>query len=297
MQNLNEKQAVIIKGVGGHYVLHRFRPFFSGIAVARGIFRKNNISPLPGDIVQYSKSGDPDIPYVIDKILPRKNQLKRPPMANLDVLLITVSTHLPAADFFLVDRLISHCILLNIEPVLLLTKIDLAENRQLILDNYLPTKLKIYELGNQKEDDLVKLKSYIKGLSVAFAGQSGAGKSTLINRIFEQEKMLIGDLSEKVGRGKQTTRHIELFPDEQSYIADTPGFQTIQFEQSELSEGAFANSYPEIKLLSGKCKFKNCTHSHEPGCAVKNATENEIYPDRLKRYYYLRDEIKKINQY
>lgn len=297
MIGLKNNQAVILKGVGGHFYLHRYHPAFEGVAVARGIFRKKDLIPLPGDIVEYSPSGDPDIPYVVDKILPRKNQLKRPPMANLDVLLITISTHLPEADLFLIDRLISYSILSDIEPVLLFTKIDLDDNKQTILDNYLPTGLKIFELGKQEDDDLHELKQYITDLYVALAGQSGAGKSTLLNRLFEQDRMITGELSDKTGRGKQTTRHIELFPFENSYIADTPGFQTIQFDQAEITEEEFANSYPEIKKLSDKCKFNNCTHRHEPGCAIKNADKTQIFPDRLQRYYYLRDEIKKINQY
>lgn len=139
MKKLNTNQAVIVKGVAGQYTLHRYQPYFEGIAVPRGIFRKDKVIPLPGDLVEYSASGDPDIPYVIEKILPRKNELKRPPMANLDILLITVSTELPVPDFYLVDRMTAYAVILNITPYLLLTKIDIDDSIvSVILDNYNP---------------------------------------------------------------------------------------------------------------------------------------------------------------
>lgn len=299
MEELKNDQAVILKGVGGHYHLHRFSPFFTGIAVPRGIFRKKNISPLPGDIVEYASSGDPDIPYVINKIMPRKNQLKRPPMVNLDILLITVSTVLPPPDFYLLDRLSAYAVMLSIKPFLLLTKMDLLDPNSLILnkifDNYNPAKFPIYQLGFHKTEELKRLKKDISGQVVAFAGQSGAGKSTLTNRLFEQELMPTGKLSKKAGRGRQKTRHIELFPYANSYVADTPGFQTINLEELDLDPNKFANSYPEIEYLSAYCRFNNCTHVHEPGCAVLNASEAEINPERLERYQFLRKEIEEYN--
>ncbi len=300
MNKLKENQAIILKGVGGQYLLHRYHPFFEGIATPRGIFRKHDISPLPGDIVEFSSSGDPDIPYVIDNILPRKNQLKRPPMTNLDVLLITLSTHLPEPDLFLIDRLLSYSEMIKIEPILLLTKTDLTDAEKLVekdlFENYQPAKYQILRFGHD-EDDLTLLKEIIKGKVVAFAGQSGVGKSTLINRLFDETKMLTGKLSEKAGRGKQTTRHIELFPYAESYVADTPGFQTVDFEQLNIKPQDFANSYPEIAKLSTQCKFNNCTHEHEPKCAVLNAERSMIHPERLKRYQVLRKEIENNNKF
>ncbi len=286
--------AIILKGVGGQYTLHRYHPFFQGIATPRGIFRKHELAPLPGDHVEFAESGDPDIPYVIEKILPRKNQLQRPPMSNLDVLLITLSTYLPEPDLYLVDRLLAHAISLKIEPVLLLTKMDLTDTERniekQILNHYLPAKIPILKFG-QENDDLELLKSEIKDKVVAFTGQSGVGKSTLINRLFGEERMQIGDLSEKAGRGKQTTRHIELFPFGQSYVADTPGFQTIDFSRLNIDPFEFADAYPEIKALAKDCKFNNCTHTHEPQCAVLNAASDQIHPERLKRYQILRKEL------
>lgn len=295
MEQLREREAVILKGVGGQYLLHRYQPEFQGLAVPRGIFRKNNQTPLPGDRVVYADSGDPDIPYIIDQILPRKNELKRPPMANLDLLLITISAALPEADLFLVDRLIAYALFLKIQPVLLLTKLDLAgldsDAYQTIQNNYRQTGLKIIELARGLEDELDRLKDLISGQLVAFAGQSGVGKSTLLNRLFGQDLMETGDLSKKVGRGKQTTRHIELFPYRNSYIADTPGFQTINFDQIQISPEEFTASYPEFKNLAGDCRFSNCSHSHEPGCKVITASADQIFPERLKRYQILRKEI------
>lgn len=295
MEQLRDREAIILKGVGGQYLLHRYKPKFQGLAVPRGIFRKNDQVPLPGDRVVYADSGDPDIPYVIDRILTRKNELKRPPMANLDILLITVSAALPEADLFLVDRLIAYAIFLQIEPVLLLTKLDLAgpdsAAYQTIRNNYLQTGLTMIDLGHGKVDELDRLRDLISGQLVAFAGQSGVGKSSLLNRLFGQDLMVTGGLSEKIGRGRQTTRHIELFPYKDSYIADTPGFQTISFDQVQISPEEFTASYPEFKGLASGCRFANCSHSHEPGCKVREASADQIYPDRLRRYQILRKEI------
>ena len=303
MKKLTNNQAVILKGVGGQYLLHRYKPYFEGVAVPRGIFRKDEMSPLPGDIIQYSSSGDPDVPYVIDKILPRKNSLIRPPMANLDMLLITVSLELPKADFFLIDRLLSYAVLLNIEPILIFTKYDLIDNQSEkksyaeLIANYKPTNFPIFIVGKNYDNDLKNLKNLIKNQVVAFAGQSGVGKSTLLNRLFDKEVMLTGDLSSKAGRGRQTTRHIELFPYEDSYIADTPGFQAISLTDLDLEPQDFTNSYPELKKLAINCQFNNCTHRHEPKCAVLAATSEEIHPERLKRYNQLRNEIETSRKY
>ena len=292
MKKLNANQAVIVKGVAGQYNLHRYEPYFEGIAVPRGIFRKNKIIPLPGDLVEYSASGDPDIPFVIDKILPRKNELKRPPMANLDILLITVSAELPVPDYYLIDRMRAYADILQIAPYILLTKTDIDDsNVSVVLANYRPAGFPIYQLGFSNEAELLRLKNDIKGEIVAFAGQSGVGKSTYLNLLFGDFLMETGELSNKAGRGKQTTRHIELFPTGISYIADTPGFQTINLTEIDITGAQFADGYPEIKRLSEYCRFNNCTHLHEPGCAVLEAGPDQIYPERLKRYQFLRREL------
>ncbi|HHU54159.1 MAG TPA: ribosome small subunit-dependent GTPase A [Clostridiaceae bacterium] len=297
MKKLQANQAVIVKGVAGQYSLHRYEPYFSGIAVARGIFRKDKIIPLPGDLVEYSASGDPDIPFVIENILPRKNELKRPPMANLDILLITVSTGLPEPDFYLIDRMAAYANILNITPYILLTKTDIDDsNVSEILDNYRPAGFPIYQLGFENEMELQRLKNDIRGEIVAFAGQSGVGKSTYLNLLFGNSLMETGELSHKAGRGKQTTRHIELFPTGISYVADTPGFQTLNLAETEITGTQFAAGYPEINRLSENCRFNNCTHLHEPGCAVIEAGSDQINPKRLKRYQFLRSELDSFYQ-
>ncbi|NLJ70106.1 MAG: ribosome small subunit-dependent GTPase A [Clostridiaceae bacterium] len=292
MKKLTTNQAVIVKGIAGQYYLHRYEPYFEGVAVPRGIFRKKKTIPLPGDLIEYSASGDPDIPYVIEKILPRKNELKRPPLANLDILLITVSASLPVPDFYLVDRLTAYAEILQITPFILLTKTDIDDsNVSEILNNYCPAGFPIYQLGFDNETELLRLKEDIKGEIVAFAGQSGVGKSTYLNLLFGDSLMETGELSNKAGRGKQTTRHIELFPTGISYVADTPGFQTINLAESGITGSQFADGYPEIKRLAAKCRFNNCTHIQEPGCAVLAADPEQIHPERLRRYQFLRGEL------
>ena len=138
---------------------------------------------------------------------------------------------------------------------------------------------------------LQRLKRDIKGKIVAFAGQSGVGKSTYLNLLFDNDLMETGELSLKGGRGKQTTRHIELFPNGESYVADTPGFQIINLTDVDLKGAQLAKGYPEINKLASNCRFNNCSHMKEPGCAVLNADIKQIHPDRIKRYQYLRNEL------
>lgn len=289
-------QARILKGVGGQYELHRYEPPFRGISVPRGIFRKRNHAPLPGDLVTYESSGDPDIPWVITDIHERKNALIRPPMSNLDQLLITASAALPEPDYYLLDRLAAYAYRYHIEPVLLLNKLDRAADETVayFTEYYRKSGFKIFYLTIEENDDLRALREYIAGKIVAFAGQSGVGKSTLINRLFGEDIMHIGALSEKGKRGRQTTRHIELFPDGDGYVADTPGFQTISLADLNMEGEDFAAGYPEIEEHRHACKFRSCRHINEPECALHDP--EAMHPDRLARYQELREQLDEIQK-
>ncbi len=267
------RTAIITKAVGGSFRVAAPDDNFEGLAQARGIFRKHKNAPVPGDQVLIGPSGDPDLPWVIEKILPRKNRLVRPPMANLDVLLVTLSRTDPIVDFALVDKLIALAVNWRVEPILVLTKGDLdTDNAGLrkILYNYWSTGFSIFLTDVDAAHDPDAFLNAFDREIVAFAGQSGVGKSTFLNRLFGEELMAQGDLSQKIQRGKQTTRHIELFRfGKDNFLADTPGFQNLEIERLELDLDVFNHAWPEIGKLAEYCRFHNCRHLEEPGCEVK----------------------------
>lgn len=249
-------------------------------AYARGILRQRRHAPLPGDRVRYAPSGDPDYPLVIESIEERQNVLLRPPLANLDNLLLTMALAEPWPDLLLLDKMALLAAHQGIEPVLVLTKYDLRERELLltILRDYLPTAWPIYLTGAEAAPDQ-DFFDFFRGRIIALAGQSGAGKSTFLNRQFARELMASGELSQKIGRGKQTTRHSELFRYQALYLADTPGFQSLQIEQMDLDVDDFARAFPEIAALEADCRFNDCRHLAEPGCAVRAHCTEEPPPD------------------
>lgn len=273
------RTAIITKAVGGSFHVAAPDMDFQGLAQARGIFRKHKNAPVPGDKVLIGPSGDPDLPWVIEKILPRKNRLVRPPMANLDVLLVTLSRTDPVVDFALIDKLIALAVNLDVEPVLVLTKGDLDTDNtglQTILYNYWSTGFPIFLTDADAAHTPEAFMHAFHGEIVAFAGQSGVGKSTFLNRLFGEELMAQGDLSEKIQRGKQTTRHIELFRfGKDNFLADTPGFQSLEIDRLELDLDVFDHAWPEIGKLSEHCRFHNCRHLEEPGCEIKDSILEE----------------------
>jgi len=283
----------ITKGVGGQYRV-AFDDGLDSLSSARGIFRKDGLSPLPGDLVICAASGDPDIPWRIEQILPRRNSLVRPPLANLDGLVITLSAAEPAPDYQLADKLLTICLLNNIEPLLCLTKTDLAQAGATGLDCYHGTGCQIIETAPDDEDSLRHLLNWMKGRVISFAGQSGVGKSTLLNRLFGEVIMPSGDLSGKIGRGKHTTRHVELFSLDGGYLADTPGFSSLELSELGITGDQLVQGYPEILSVADQCRFTGCRHIGELGCAVP---DSGIDPDRLQRYRFFRLQLDSINPY
>lgn len=296
-ENTNNKTkptARILRAVGGQYLLDDGAGF-SGIAAARGIFRLDGIIPTPGDLVVYESSGDPDVPWVISEILPRRNYLIRPALANLDRLLITAAAAEPEADFFLIDKLITVCLVNSIEPILIITKNDLVKSGEdKFASIYEPAGIKIYNtsIGDQQSHE--EIKALLPGRLVSFAGQSGVGKSTLLNLLFGDEMMETGGISKKIGRGRHTTRHVELFPYAGGYLADTPGFSTLELPDLGITSDNIELGYPEIKAVSDQCRFTGCRHLGDLGCAV---TEQIIHRDRLERYRMYREQVDKIKPY
>ncbi|HZW97803.1 MAG TPA: ribosome small subunit-dependent GTPase A [Bacillota bacterium] len=295
----NKSTAILLRGIGGHYLLHSHQDNFQGLAMLRGILRLENVRPLPGDKAVYGPSDDPDIPYVIEEILPRKSFLARPGIANLDLVLITISASRPRPDLKMVDRLIVMSHTHDIDVILLINKIDELDDPTSINNikyEYAKAGIMIFETGfTSSEADIQQLKDMIKEKTVSFAGQSGTGKSTLLNRLFDMELMETGGLSGKIGRGRHTTRYTELFPAETGgYLADTPGFSQVNLAEADITLEDLANGYDEIRKVKNMCRFASCRHAGDLGCAV---TEETMPAGRYERYLELRTEILAAQEY
>lgn len=285
----------IVKGISGFYYVKCDDNVYE--CKARGLFRKDDIVLAVGDIVEF-EIFDKDIGN-ITRLFDRKNCLVRPYIANLDLLLIVVTAKEPLPNLYNTDKLISIAVNKNIEPVVLINKIDLLRDNSLF-DIYSKTGLKVIELSCITKEGIEELNLYIKGKFSAFAGVSGAGKSSLISSIDENYIVEIGSLSEKLRRGKHTTRHTEIFETKEgALIADTPGFSAISFVKNEIIfKENLENTFVEFKEYLGKCKFNGCSHISEKGCAVFDALEKGFISDsRYQSYVSMYNEVRNIKEW
>ena len=271
----------IVKGVGGSYEIHLTE---AGTVTAkpRGIFRKEKTTPAVGDHVEVELSGDPDIPYVITAIHPRKNLMIRPAVANLDIMILTISPVSPAPDFKLLDKLLILCEKQGIRPVIWITKTDLEEEETARIRNvYAKAGFPVFTSSVDGISENAEISALFHGNTVGFAGQSGVGKSTLCNLLTGFSGMEVGKISERLKRGKHTTRHVELFPVGDGFLMDTPGFSSLELAEIGIEEGDVRYGYPELLRIDGKCRFQDCRHTGELGCAIAEAQMDE---GRLERY-------------
>ena len=280
-------QGRIIKGIGGfYYVLLQDESVVT--CKARGRFRNEHLVPMVGDLVEISK---PETGYAsIDDLLPRKNALLRPPVANIDQLVIVVSASVPKPDWLLTDKLLLQAHLLSISPLLLLNKLDVANDA--IVSEFerdyaaFPTLLVSSKTGLELE----KLKDALNGKISAFAGQSAVGKSSLLNSLFPQLLLETGELAKRTDRGKHTTRQAELWPLLGGAVLDTPGFSL--FELEEIPQDALDAAWPEFAGAQEHCRFAGCRHSKEPDCAVKALLgSGRLTQARYDRYIEISQEI------
>lgn len=243
---------------------------------ARGKFRNYKITPLVGDYCTI----DIENKYILE-ILPRKNFLDRPTIANVDVALIVTSVKKPNLSLNLLDKMLSIITLNKIEPILCFSKIDLLSKQE---KKELKKICKYYkEIGYQVVTNQNKnlLKKILKNKIVVVTGQTGAGKSTLLNKLDKKLNLKTDEISESLGRGKHTTRHVELFSFKNFYVADTPGFSSLDFNNNTKEE--IRSSFVEFKNY--RCSFKDCMHNKEKNCAVKDAVEKEkIRKSRYENY-------------
>ncbi len=284
----------ILKGIGGFYYVKTDNDIVT--CRARGLFRKEKITPLVGDMVKITDAGD-DEGYVTE-IMPRKNSLVRPPISNVDKLFIVVSTISPKPNMLLIDKSIALAEVKDIEPILVVTKLDL-ENNDDILEMYKSIGIKTFEIFGDNGVDRADILAELEGNISAFTGNSGVGKSTLLNSIMPNLELQTGETSKKLGRGKHTTRHVELYEVNGGYVADTPGFATMDFVKFEMMEASeIQYGFREFDDYRDKCKFNSCTHTVEKGCAVLEAVKNsEILRSRIDSYIAMYNEVKDVKKW
>lgn len=254
--------------------------------LARGKFKKEKISPLVGDEVEFTITNLEKQEGVIEQILPRKNELKRPKMANLTQLILVVSMKMPSPDLLLLDKQLVFAEFMGLKATIVLNKVDLEDKEEIdrIAKLYEDIGYKVIKTNAKEKTRIDEIKALLENETTAFAGNSGVGKSTLINSIFEQELTQEGDISDKNQRGKNTTTSTTLYKyKENSYIADTPGFST--FEINEIPKEDLCHYFVEFVPYLDKCEFQGCSHIKEENCGVKEALEaGKISSQRYENY-------------
>lgn len=289
---------IILKGIGGFYYVKA--EDINGVyeCKPRGIFRKDSITPLPGDIVNFSVLDEQAKLGSIDEILPRKSELVRPAIANINQIAVVIAAKAPNVDFMLLDKLLITAEMKNLRAIICINKIDLeAETANKIREAYSLAGYDCIEISSVRNIGYGLLKKELKNQVTVFAGQSGVGKSTILNHIMDSWVMETGNVSHKIERGKHTTRHAELLElNFGGYVADTPGFSSFELENIPFNE--LDNYYPEFNKYVKMCRFNSCSHISEPGCLVQEALERgEVDVDRFQRYSQLYKLLKDIPQY
>ncbi|MBW8351806.1 ribosome small subunit-dependent GTPase A [Bacillus sp. IITD106] len=260
----------------------------------RGVFRKNKITPLVGDNVIFQADNDKE-GYIME-IKPRKNELVRPPIANIDQAILIFSSTEPDFSPLLLDRFLVIVESSGVHPIICITKADLlSEQERVEVNNYLEYYRSIgYEvllLSSKTEEGINELHPLLTGKTSVFSGQSGVGKSSLINALDPSLQLKTDEISSHLGRGKHTTRHVELIEVCGGLVADTPGFSSLDFAEIEAEDLGY--TFPEISKKGEECKFRGCLHENEPKCAVKTAVEkDEISKERYNHYLQFLQEIK-----
>lgn len=291
-------QGKIIRGIAGFYYVHVPE---TGIleCKAKGIFRKNKLKPLVGDLVEAGILDEENKKGNIDKVLERKNELIRPAVANIDQALVIFAVKKPEPNLNLLDRFLIMMQQKDIPCILVFNKRDLAsegEKRELETI-YQNSGCEVRFVSAKQDQDIDEIKKILKGKTSAVAGPSGVGKSSLINRLQNDISMETGSISEKIERGKHTTRHTELIPiGEDTFIMDTPGFSSLAVFDMEKEE--LEQFYPEFDNYRDHCRFQGCSHTHEPGCRVKEALEEKmISRERYENYRLIYEELKNRKKY
>lgn len=290
-------QGLIVKSIGGFYYVETTEHILYECR-ARGVFRKRGLAPVTGDRVWIEP--EENNKATVCKLDQRKNELIRPPLANLDRVFLVTSICDPQPNLPLLDKLVAICEYKEIEPVIIITKSDLQDTAG-VEKIYRHAGFTVQSVHYHDADSAAMMKALLRNRVSAFTGNTGVGKSSLLNLICPDWEIKTAQISQKLGRGRHTTRHVELYRLEEinAYVADTPGFSTVDFlRYDRITKEALQYCFREFEPYLGGCQFTGCSHTVEKGCAVLAALDSgKIEPTRHQSYVQLYDEVKNIKDW
>lgn len=289
----------IIKGIAGFYYVHTSEENLTYECKAKGIFRNQNIKPLVGDDVVIDTGNQPEGKGTITQILPRKNELIRPAVANVDQAMVIFAAAEPNPNLNLLDRFLIMMRKQKLNTIICFNKMDIVAEQEISLlqETYKRCGYEVLFTSMLEQNGITTIYEMLKDKTTVLAGPSGVGKSTFINVIQPDANMETGDISEKIKRGKHTTRHSELiFIEKDTYVMDTPGFSSLYIDEIEKDD--LKDYFAEFHEFDDECRFLGCSHRNEPGCAVKEAIKNkQISQIRYENYLILYNELKDQKKY
>ncbi len=263
---------------------------------ARGRFRLQDATPLVGDFVRITRQGSKG---VLEELLPRRNAFIRPAIANIDQLVVLASCAIPVTEPFLIDRVLAVAQLQGVSALVVVNKDDLA-SAQPLAEIYRQAGVPVIATSAETGEGVDALRQALAGKLSCLTGNSGVGKSSLLNRVCPELGLPVGEVSEKLGRGRHTTRHVELYSlGGDTFVADTPGFSSFDTERMELvHKEQLQDAFPEFGPCLGRCRFPDCAHRREPGCAVRAALEaGKIPPTRYESYERLYEQAEQLKEW
>ncbi len=287
-------QGIILQSIGGFYYVEAAVTVYT--CRARGIFRRQGLTPVAGDRVTITvEEGEEG---VLEAVAPRNNVLVRPPVANLDLLVLVASVCQPRTNTLVLDKMIAVAEKKGITPIVVINKSDLGDPAELETI-YRSTGLECYTVSATEPNTLDALRRRLAGQVSVFAGNSGVGKSSLLNALDPTLSLSTGEISQKLGRGRHTTRTATLYHLAEGYLVDTPGFSSLDLEQVEpIYKEELAECFREFAPYEGHCRFSGCAHYKEPGCAVRQAVEGgQIAPSRYESYVTMYEAVKDIKEW
>ena len=285
----------IIHALSGFYYVEAADTVYE--CKAKGVFRNQNITPLVGDTVEIEVDGEKG---VVAAVRERRNSLRRPPVANIDRLLIVSSVARPRPNLFVLDKLTAFAVWHHIEPVIVFSKSDLADPSE-YLRIYEKTPFPVFAVSTVTGEGKDRVAALIEGCTCALAGNSGVGKSSLINALLPELALATNDISDKLGRGKHTTRSVRLYRYGGGFLMDTPGFSSFELlaDDEKIRKEDLPDCFPEFAPFIGDCRFSvSCAHMNDRGCAVTAAVERgEIAAERYDSYRQMYEEVKNLKSY
>lgn len=285
----------IVKGIAGFYYVNCGQGGSTQLyeCKAKGVFRKDKVKPLVGDNVVIEVTSAEKMTGNVQQILPRKNALVRPEVANVDQAMIIFAMAQPMPNLNLLDRFLVMMEMQKVDTVICFNKLDIVsdEEEKRLVETYEKCVNKVLSVSSKENIGINEIRRLLERRTTVLAGPSGVGKSSILNQIYPDARSKTGRVSEKIGRGKHTTRHSELFcVGERTYLFDTPGFSSLRVPEMEKEE--LKNYFTEFIPYEGRCRFMGCTHTHEPDCKVKEAlAQGLLSPVRYENYTQMYEEL------